>query len=88
MGSRESMESCFPSQTTGGNMKRYSTLLLLGVAGIAFAQMPPFEDVDANSDGQISQQEAAAIEGFDFAAHDTDQNGTLSRAEYEAEVDE
>jgi hypothetical protein len=46
--------------------------------------MPAFEDVDANADGAISQEEAAAIEGFDFAAHDADQDGALTREEYEA----
>jgi hypothetical protein len=61
------------------------TLLLLGITGVAFAQaLPAFEEVDANSDGQISAEEAAAIEGFDFAAADADQSGSLSREEYEA----
>jgi hypothetical protein len=66
-------------------MKTIQTLLLLGIAGFAFAQeRPAFEDVDANADGQLSQEEAAAIEGLDFAAADADQSGTLSREEYEA----
>ena len=68
-------------------MKKFSiaTLLLLGTTGIAFAQdTPAFEDVDANDDGSISQEEAAAIEGLDFSAADADQNGSLSREEYEA----
>jgi hypothetical protein len=66
-------------------MKTIKTLLLLGISGVALAQeTPAFEDVDANSDGQISQEEAAVIEGLDFAAADTDQNGSLSREEYEA----
>ena len=43
-----------------------------------------FEEVDTNSDGQISQEEAAAIEGLDFATADTDQNGSLSMEEYNA----
>jgi hypothetical protein len=46
--------------------------------------MPAFEDVDANGDGAISAEEAAAVEGLDFAAKDTDQSGSLSREEYEA----
>ena len=62
-----------------------TTLLLLGVSSVALAQeAPAFEDVDSNSDGRISQEEAAAIEGLDFAAADTDQSGSLSREEYEA----
>jgi hypothetical protein len=62
-----------------------TTLLLLGVSTLALAQEPPaFEDVDANSDGQISREEAATIEGLDFASADKDQNGSLSREEYEA----
>jgi hypothetical protein len=57
----------------------------VGIAGIALAQeKPAFEDVDTNADGQISREEAAAIEGLDFVAADTDQNGSLSREEYEA----
>jgi len=63
-------------------------LLLLGITGVAFAQdTPAFEEVDANSDGQISQEEAAAVEGLDFAARDADQDGSLSREEYEAETE-
>jgi len=59
--------------------------VLLGFAGAAIAQgLPSFEEVDANSDGQISQEEAAAIEGLDFVTADTDQNGTLSMEEYSA----
>jgi hypothetical protein len=60
------------------------TLLLLGITGVAFAQAPAFEEVDADADGQISAEEAAAIEGLDLAALDTDQSGSLSREEYEA----
>jgi hypothetical protein len=62
-----------------------TTLLLLGVSGLALAQEPPaFEEVDTNSDGQISREEAATIEGLDFASADKDQNGSLSREEYVA----
>ena len=61
------------------------TLVLIGFSSAALAQaMPTFEEVDTNSDGQISQEEAAAIEGLDFAAADTDQNGSLSPEEYSA----
>lgn len=69
------------------NDMKYSlgTLLVLGFAGAALAQgLPSFEEVDTNSDGQISQEEAAAIEGLDFATADADQNGSLSMEEYNA----
>lgn len=64
-------------------------ILALGFSCFAFAQsLPPFEEVDQNSDGAISRSEAAAIEGLDFAAADTDQNGLLDRAEYSAAAEE
>lgn len=60
-------------------------LLVCGFAGTALAQgLPSFEEVDTNNDGQISQEEAAAIEGLDFATADADQNGSLSIEEYNA----
>ena len=68
-------------------MKRMSLALsVLGLAGVALAQaaLPPFEEVDTNADGQISMEEAAAIEGLDFAAADTNQDGSLDQAEYAA----
>jgi hypothetical protein len=66
-------------------MTKYSLLALIGVAGAAMAQsLPAFEEVDANGDGQISQEEAAAIEGLDLATADTDQDGALSMEEYNA----
>ena len=58
------------------------TLLVIGFAGAAMAQsLPSFEEVDANGDGQISQEEAAAIEGLDFVTADTNQDGALSMEE-------
>jgi hypothetical protein len=59
-------------------------LLALGFAGAALAQeAPSFEEVDQNSDGMISQEEAASVEGLDFATADTNQDGSLDRNEYE-----
>lgn len=67
-------------------MKKISvTLLALGFAGAAIAQdAPSFEEVDANMDGSISQEEAAAVEGLDIATADRNQDGSLDRQEYEA----
>lgn len=60
-------------------------VVLTGFASAAMAQaLPAFEEVDANSDGQISREEAAAIEALDFVSADTDQNGSLSMEEYNA----
>lgn len=72
--------------------KSIVSLLLLGMAGyaggaIAQNSMPAFEDVDQNGDGVISQEEAQTVEGLDFAAADTNQDGQLSREEYTAAMD-
>ena len=67
-------------------MKKLSiALLALGFTGAALAQdaAPSFEEVDANSDGMISQEEAAAVEGLDLATADRNQDGSLDRAEYQ-----
>ena len=66
-------------------MKRYLCLLAVGIGGVALAQqsqVPPFEQADTNSDGQISRTESAQIEGLDFDRADTNQDGHLSRSEY------
>ncbi len=41
----------------------------------------PFEDIDANGDGQITQEEIAAHAAARFAAADTDGDGALSAEE-------
>lgn len=65
-------------------MKKYVPLLALVFSGLAFAAAPAFEEVDANADGMISQQEAAVVEGLDFATCDADQDGALNAEEYKA----
>jgi len=65
-------------------MKKLIPLIALGFVGIALAQAPAFEKVDANADGAISKVEAAMIEGLDFAKCDADGNGSLSQDEYAA----
>lgn len=69
--------------------KTLVSILLLGFAGGAMAQgLPDFEEVDSNGDGTISEQEARAVEGLDFATADTNQDGQLDRAEYAAAMSE
>jgi len=63
------------------------TILGLAFAGVAIATDPPaFDDVDADKDGKITKAEAAKVQGLDFAAADVDENGVLTRAEYEAAI--
>lgn len=64
--------------------KSLTSLLLAGFAASAIAQgLPSFDDVDANADGAISEEEAQAVEGLDFATADANQDGQLDRAEWE-----
>ena len=68
-------------------MKRnFLSILVLAFSSAILAQafLPAFEDVDANGDGEISREEASAIEVFDFDMADTNQDGHLDRNEYEA----
>lgn len=63
--------------------KSLVSLMIVGFSAAAVAQgLPAFEEVDTNGDGMISQEEAAAVEGLDFASADTNQDGSLDRAEY------
>jgi len=67
-----------------------ATLLALGfsAAVIAQQQAPAFEEVDQNSDGMISQQEAEQVEGLDFSTADRNQDGQLDRQEYQQATQE
>ena len=56
----------------------------LGFAGTAAATSPSFEELDKNADGLLSEEEAAALRGLDFAKADLDKSGWLDRSEYEA----
>jgi len=64
-----------------------ATILAIGIAGVALAaSAPSFEDVDANTDGKISKEEAAKVPELDFAAADVNKDGVLSRSEYESAI--
>ena len=68
----------------------YKTITLAMVlsffAATAFANAPAFEAVDADKDGAVSIDEAAAagVDAEHFAKLDADQNGALSMEEYTA----
>jgi len=66
------------------NGKMVAALILAAVAGSALAAAPAFEDVDTDTDGRITMDEAAAVEGLDFDAADTNGDNTLDREEYAA----
>jgi Ca2+-binding EF-hand superfamily protein len=79
-------------------MKRtaLATLIALGLAATAAAQQtrtPPgndrtnqvsFVEVDKDKDGKLNREEGNAINGFDFSRADTDNDRTVTRAEFEA----
>ncbi len=52
------------------------------VPAFAARDLPPFDQVDTNSDGRIDREEAAAIEGLDFDAADLNHDGSIDRSEY------
>lgn len=79
-----------------------TTLALVGTASLAMAcgdkghggrggphggPQINFEEVDANSDGQLSQEEMAAHHKAKFDKADTDGNGALSQAEMKAQME-
>ena len=63
-----------------------AAVLTAAFSGFVFAAPPVFSDVDTNADGMISPAEAKVVEGLDFTAADTDENGSLSEAEYLAAI--
>ena len=59
-------------------------ILAFSTAILAQAFLPAFEDVDVNGDGEISRDEAGAVEGLDYEAADVNQDGGIDREEYAA----
>ena len=62
------------------------TLFVVAAMGTAVAAMattlPPFEKVDVDRDGKISQAEAATVRDLNFAAADANKDGMLDQGEY------
>ncbi len=65
-------------------MNALTALVLAMFAGSAYAAAPAFEEVDADGDGAVSAEEAAAVEGLDFEAADANADGSLDAEEYKA----
>ena len=65
-------------------MKKVIPTVALLFAGIALAQTPPFEEVDTNSDGEISESEFTVVDRSKFEKCDTDGDEYLSPKEYTA----
>ena len=66
-------------------MKRFLVPFLFAFfSGAALAQTQSFDDLDANADGSLSEDEVSAVAGLDFASADVDANGSLSRDEYDS----
>jgi hypothetical protein len=66
-----------------------SALAVVGVLALAsasYAVAPAFNDLDKDHDGMLSRSEAAGVKNLDFAKADTNRDGKLDRAEYEAAV--
>jgi hypothetical protein len=59
---------------------------VIGLASVAFAQSPAFEDLDTDRSGTLSESEAAGVDALDCAQADTNHDGSLDRAEFEAAI--
>jgi Ca2+-binding EF-hand superfamily protein len=63
-----------------------AVLAVLGFASASYAAAPAFNELDKDHDGMLTKAEAASVKGLDFAKADTNKDGRLDRAEYEAAV--
>jgi hypothetical protein len=68
--------------------KTVAALALITFSGAALAVAPAFTEADADNNGTISFQEATVVEGLDFQAADTNGDGALDQAEYDAATSE
>ena len=66
-------------------MKKVIPIVALSFAGMALAQQaPPFDEVDTNSDGEISESEFTVVDRSKFEKCDTDEDEYLSPKEFTA----
>ena len=65
-----------------------SALAVIAVLALASASYaaPAFNELDKDHDGLLTKDETTSVKGLDFAKADTNKDGRLDRAEYEAAV--
>ena len=63
-----------------------AVMAMFGLASAAYAASPAFNELDKDHDGMLTKAETATVKGLDFAKADTNKDGRLDRAEYEAAV--
>jgi Ca2+-binding EF-hand superfamily protein len=59
---------------------------VLALASASYAVAPAFNELDKDHDGMLTKAEASSVKNLDFAKADTNKDGRLDRAEYEAAV--
>ncbi len=61
---------------------------VLVISASVLASTAEFEELDSNSDGYLSAEEAEFVPGLDFDGADTDQDGWLSETEVSKWMDQ
>jgi hypothetical protein len=61
-------------------------MAVMGLASASYAAAPAFNELDKDHDGMLTKAECASVKNLDFAKADTNKDGRLDRAEYEAAV--
>lgn len=72
-------------------MFKAASILLTATVVFVFASAsqaagPAFNELDRDRDGVLTKDETATVKGLDFAKADTNKDGRLDRAEYEAAI--
>jgi hypothetical protein len=64
-----------------------AAIAVFALATASYAAAPTFNELDKDRDGMLTRTETAGkVKGLDFAKADTNKDGRLDRAEYEAAV--
>ncbi len=63
-----------------------AVVAVLSLASASYGVAPAFNELDKDRDGMLTKAETTTVKGLDFAKADTNKDGRLDRAEYEAAV--